>query len=165
MRLKSALNNKGFTLLELIIVMAIIGLLAAGVLLTPGILDNRNKAVDTSNLDAASKIQQQIYAYFITTGIRFKAEDATNSVILLNVDELKTAKIISTDADITGSFYFTYSAEGTPNVGFTLTSTQNRPNSTCFKTSVSNSDKQICSTDNYFFVPASGRLGSNPFTK
>lgn len=145
-------NNKGFTLLELIIVMAIMGIIAAGVLLTPGILDNRNVAVDTSNLDAASKLQQQIFSYYITTGTKYEGTSTT-----LDIEDLKTKKIISSDTTINGNFILVYSIEGTPNVGFVLTSTKNLANSKCFTNELVETP---CSNSSYFFVPASGRLGS-----
>jgi prepilin-type N-terminal cleavage/methylation domain-containing protein len=155
MGLKTA-NNKGFTLLELIIVMAIMGIIAAGVLLTPGILDNRNVAVDTSNLDAASKLQQQIFSYYITTGIKYTGTSTT-----LDIASLKTNKIISADTTINGNFILVYSTEGTPNVGFVLTSTKNLANSKCFTNEL---QETACSSSSYFFVPASGRLGSKSTT-
>ena len=159
---KSA-NNKGFTLLELIIVMAIIAILSATVILNPGILDNRNKALDTGNLDLAAKIQQQIFTYYLTTG-----NDLSN--IGINPGDLSNSKeklvengIISADTNIPqGLFYLQFSVDKTPNVGFSLASTQFKTTSSCF-----NSELESTSTcsGTYFFVPKSGRLGTKVSTQ
>lgn len=150
-------SNKGFTLLELIIVMAIIGILAATVILNPGILDNRNKAIDTGNLDSATKLQQQLFTYYLTTNNTFPASDA-GTLDTSREGELVSMGIISSDANIANdTFILTYSEEGTPNVGFKLTSTQFKTNSLCFDESLS----EVECESGYFFVPASGRLGTN----
>jgi prepilin-type N-terminal cleavage/methylation domain-containing protein len=158
---KSA-NNKGFTLLELIIVMAIIAILSITVF-NPNILDNRYKAVDTGNLDLATKLQTQIFTYYLTTG-----NDLTN--IGVNAGDLSASKqnlinngIISTDTNIPqGLFYLQFATDKTPNVGFSLASTQNKTTSSCFSTDLSSST--TCD-GTYFFVPKSGRLGTKVSTQ
>jgi prepilin-type N-terminal cleavage/methylation domain-containing protein len=159
---KSA-NNKGFTLLELIIVMAIIAILSATVILNPGILDNRNKALDTGNLDLAAKIQQQIFTYYLTTGNDLESIGVNPGDLSSSKQKLIDNGIISADTNIPqGLFYLQFAPDKTPNVGFSLASTQFKTTSSCFSEDLSSST--TC-TGTYFFVPKSGRLGTKVSTQ
>jgi prepilin-type N-terminal cleavage/methylation domain-containing protein len=157
---KSA-NNKGFTLLELIIVMAIIAILSATVILNPGILDNRYKAVDTGNLDLATKLQTQLFTYFLTTGtdISTLTGVSVNADLYNSTQALKTAGIISNETVIPqGVFVLQIAADKTPNVGFSLASSQFKTNSTCYNKTDINSTTD-CTVGGFFYVPKSKRLG------
>lgn len=50
-------NNSGFTLIELVIVVAIIGILATAVLSGTDFLDQRNQAADIGNYNVARNLQ------------------------------------------------------------------------------------------------------------
>jgi len=167
MKFLTAKNNQGFTLLELIIVMAIIGILASTILLTPGILDNRNKAVDTGKLDTAAKIQQQIYTYNLTTGNTYPAGTTTDTLLDGILLDMKAKGIVSNETTFaSNTFYLKYSGEGTPNIGFNLSSTQFQSTSRCFQynsslnTTVSaDTTGTPCVGNSRFYVPFSGKLG------
>jgi hypothetical protein len=108
-------------------------------------------------------LQQQLFTYYLTTG-----NDLTN--IGVNAGDLSTSKqklidngIISTDTNIPqGLFYLQFATDKTPNVGFSLASTQNKTTSSCFSTDLSSST--TCN-GTYFFVPKSGRLGTKVSTQ
>jgi len=159
---KSA-NNKGFTLLELIIVMAIIAILSATVILNPNILDNRYKAVDTGNLDLATKLQQQLFTYYLTTGTDISTLTGVNvgQDLANSKTGLVNAGIIAADFNIPAGFMLQVAADKTPNVGFILTSAQFTKNSTCYaKSSLTTTLGCGATTGGYFFVPRSGKLGT-----
>jgi prepilin-type N-terminal cleavage/methylation domain-containing protein len=65
---KNLPNSKGFTLVELLIVMAVVAILAVGVLVGINPIEQINKAKDTSANKMASQLLSAFQRYYISYG-------------------------------------------------------------------------------------------------
>jgi prepilin-type N-terminal cleavage/methylation domain-containing protein len=89
-------NNSGFTLIELVIVVAIIGILATAVLSGTDFLDQRNQAQDVGNYNIARNLQSAVEQYQIQNPDSFATNlgsggSAENYLLLLkNANILKS---------------------------------------------------------------------------
>jgi len=88
------LSNKGFTLMELLIVIGVLGILAAGLLAAIDPFEQLKKARDTNNRSAAIELLQSSQRYYAThgylpwykmTGAVYDCVDAT--IAVLRVDD------------------------------------------------------------------------------
>lgn len=68
--------NSGFTLIELVIVVAILGIIATAVLTGTDFLDQRKQAQDVGNYNIARNLQSAIEQYYIQGGAIIGAQNA-----------------------------------------------------------------------------------------
>lgn len=98
-------NNSGFTLIELIIVVAIIGVLATAVLSGTDFLDQRNQAADVGNYNIARNLQ----AAYEQLQIQNSALTLTSGQAVDNsLQLLKTANILKSSFTIPGNTFYIF---------------------------------------------------------
>lgn len=102
-------NKKGFTLVELLVVVAIIGVLAAALLIGLNPLEQTRKAQDSGKLSRCKEAIGAAERYYA-----FHNSDPADCAALITADELKTGSC--TDITLAGS-------AGTYTCTFTCTST------------------------------------------
>jgi len=98
-------NNSGFTLIELIIVVAIIGVLATAVLSGTDFLDQRNQAADVGNYNIARNLQ----AAYEQLQIQNSALTLTSGQAVDNsLQLLKTANILKSSFTIPANTFYLF---------------------------------------------------------
>lgn len=122
-------KNSGFTLIELVIVVAIIGILATAIISGTDFIDQRAQAVDTGNFNIARNLQAAAEQYYIQYP---DAKFVNNSLIEKsgnsNVDgrsilnELKNKNILKEDFDVVSNTFTFEVVSGYPQIKFKLTS-------------------------------------------
>jgi prepilin-type N-terminal cleavage/methylation domain-containing protein len=143
-------NNSGFTLIELIIVVAIIGILATAVISGTDFLDQRNQAVDVGNYNVARNLQSSLEQYVIQGG----SIDISNSFIEKQyLGILKTSNILKQSFTIPANTFklIKDSTSGEIAVDFSLASKK-----------FINTSKDLCSVagsaGGWWRVPGCGQL-------
>src|SRR3954471_10258356 len=91
--MKTKTNQKGFTLIELMVVMSIIGLLASIMLVT--FVNARRKARDTSRIATMKQIYTALELYFNNYGFYPVANASEDAGWASLVTELQNTKILA----------------------------------------------------------------------
>ena len=141
-------NNSGFTLIELIIVVAIIGILATAVISGTDFIDQRNQAVDVGNFNIARNLQASLEQYIIQGG----TVDVSNIYIEKQyLKILKDANILKQSFTIPAETFKIITNSGEISVDFKLASKK-----------FSSASKDLClvagSGGGWWRVPGCGQL-------
>lgn len=94
MNTKTRNNEKGFTMVELIIVVAIMGII--GALLVPSFLEMSRKAKLTTDVSTVKTLQRTIDAYNAQPQAEYITSQSTTSIEAL----LKSAKLLSSTVEL-----------------------------------------------------------------
>jgi type IV pilus assembly protein PilA len=140
-------NNKGFTLIELVIVVAIIGILATAIISGTNFIDQRAQSVDVANYNVARNLQAAFEQYAVTTGLS-DLESSTSTAIKgdsANITKLVNAGILKSNFQIPEGIFFLDTSNGIV-VQYNLTSAR-------YIKSMCNDTKPCV-----FKVPSSGAL-------
>jgi len=119
-------NNSGFTLIELIIVVAIIGILATAIISGTDFIEQRAQSVDVGNYNIARNLQNAFEQYLIITPVDDLAYSTgvEGTAIATNDDNLKklVAKgVVKSGYQIPASTFYLVKENGFPVVKFKLT--------------------------------------------
>jgi type II secretion system protein G len=109
--LKSLKKQGGFTLLELLIVIVIIGILA--LLIIPNITSAPKKARDTKRKTDITTVRKGLEEYFVNNNVY------PNALSDLTTGSAPIVKVLPVDPKNTGAFVYTYAAANT-NSTYTL---------------------------------------------
>lgn len=148
-------NNSGFTLIELVIVVAIIGILATAIISGTNFIDQRAQSVDVGNYNIARNLQAAFEQYAITigTGTADLNISGTNGTVLAasdaNLTKLINAGILKSNFVVPATTFYLNTDSGNIIIQYKLTSTRYR-NTICPNTTTA--------TDCWFKVPSSGAL-------
>jgi len=149
-------DNKGFTLIELVIVVAIIGILATAIITGTDFIDQRAQSSDVGNYNIARNLQSAFEQYLITnqtSGLDYGTSE--NGYLLTgssssdkNLKLLVATGILKAGYQVPENSFYLKKDGNTVVVQYKLTSKRYRA-STC---------PTVTSGDCWFQVPNSGQL-------
>jgi len=148
-------NNSGFTLIEVVIVVAIIGILATAVISGTDFLDQRNQATDVGNYNVARNLQAA-YEQLQIQNADVLSNITSGQVVESSLQKLKDNSILKTTFTIPANTFkiFKDATSGEVGVDFSLASKKFIKNSAT-----------LCSAANasggWWRVPGCGQLRGN----
>lgn len=155
--LKISKNNSGFTLIELIIVIAIIGILATAIISGTDFIDQRAQTVDVGNYNIARNLQSAFEQYLIINGtddLNYATGVSGTAISTGDNNYLKLVSkgVIKNSYKVPeGTFYLIKSSGNFPEIHFKLSSQR-------YKKSICPSTTSTTSSDCVFKVPSTGAL-------
>ena len=149
-------NNSGFTLIELIIVVAIIGILATAVISGTDFLDQRNQASDVGNFNVARNLQAA-YEQLQIQNSDVLNDINTNSGVEGSLKKLKDNNILKASFTIPANTFkiIKDSTSGEVAIDFVVTSTKFLKGTCVLPTGAQNLSA------GYWRVPGCGQLKGN----
>lgn len=149
-------NNSGFTLIELIIVVAIIGILATAVISGTDFLDQRNQASDVGNFNIARNLQAAYEQLQIQNSDVLNSNVTSGAFVESSLQKLKDNNILKTTFTIPANTFKVIkdSTSGEMAIDFSLASKK-----------FVNASRSLCtvaaSGGGWWRVPGCGQLKGN----